>query len=88
MEESFKKHLRLENTNDKNEYGYLWWHKTYVINNRNIASIEASGAGGQNIFVIPELNTVVVITSGNYRNGKYQQPEKILEEYILPAILK
>lgn len=88
VEESFKKYLRLENTNDKNEYGYLWWHKTYIVNNKDIESIEARGAGGQNIFVIPELNTVVVITSGNYRNGKYQQPIKILEEYILPAIIK
>jgi hypothetical protein len=31
---------------------------------------------------------VVVITSGNYRNGKTQQPELILEKYILPNIEK
>jgi hypothetical protein len=29
---------------------------------------------------------VVVITSGNYVNGKTQQPELILENYILPHI--
>ena len=73
--------------NDKNEYGYLWWHKTYTIGGKEIKSIEARGAGGQYIFVIPELESVVVITSGNYRNGNSQQPEKILEEYILPAII-
>ncbi len=87
VSESFKKYLKLENTNDKNEYGYLWWHKTYTIGGKEIKSIEARGAGGQYIFVIPELESVVVITSGNYRNGNSQQPEKILEEYILPAII-
>ncbi|WP_298903172.1 serine hydrolase [uncultured Psychroserpens sp.] len=85
---SFQKYLRLENTSDNNEYGYLWWHKTYVVANQEIESIEARGAGGQYIFVIPELDSVVVITSGNFGNGKFQQPEKILEQYILPAILE
>ena len=87
VEESFQKHVRLEDVKDKNEYGYLWWHKTYIVDNEEIESIEARGAGGQYIFVIPKLEAVVAITSGNFRNGKLlQQPEKILEEYILPAI--
>ena len=88
VEKSFFKHTRLENVSDKNEYGYFWWHNDYMINNRQIKSVEARGAGGQYIFVIPELDSVVVITSGNYRNGKTRQPEKILKNYILPAILK
>jgi CubicO group peptidase (beta-lactamase class C family) len=87
VEESFKKHHTLTNTNDKNEYGYLWWHKTYSAKGKKIKSIEARGAGGQYIFVIPELDLVAVITSGNYRNGRYWQPEKIMEAYILPAVI-
>jgi len=46
------------------------------------------GAGGQYIFVVPSLNAVVVITSGNFRNGKTQQPELIFEQYILPELLE
>ncbi|MBX2870940.1 MAG: beta-lactamase family protein [Saprospiraceae bacterium] len=88
VEASFQQYLQLENTNEKNEYGYLWWHKTYWVNNKEVKSIEARGAGGQYIFVIPSLQSVIVITSGNFRNGKFQQPEKIVENYILPAILK
>lgn len=62
--------------------------QVYVVENKKIESIEARGAGGQYTFVIPELESVVVITSGNFRNGRLlQQPEKILEEYILPAIM-
>ena len=83
---SFKNYRVLENTKDKNGYGYLWWHNTYQLNGKNIASIEARGAGGQYIFVIPSLKTVVVITSGNFRNGKTQQPEMIFENYILPNL--
>lgn len=87
VENSFKKHTQLEGTRDKNKYGYQWWHKAYTVGNMEVNSIEARGNGGQYIFVMPELESVVVITSGNYRNGKLlQQPEKILETYILPAI--
>ncbi|MBX2814852.1 MAG: beta-lactamase family protein [Saprospiraceae bacterium] len=86
---SFEKHSRLEDVKDKNEYGYQWWHKTYRVGNTQIESIEARGAGGQYIFVLPALESVVAITSGNFRNGKLlQQPEAILEQYILPALLK
>lgn len=86
VEKSFQNYLTLENTNDKNGYGYLWWHKTYTINGKEIKSIEARGNGGQYIFVIPELRSVCVITAGNYRNGKTQQPEKIFEQFVLPII--
>ncbi len=87
INDSFKKHTFLEDVADKNKYGYLWWHNKYNINGKEIKSIEARGAGGQYIFVLPQLNSVVAITSGNYRNGKTRQPEKILHDYILSTIL-
>ncbi len=87
VEESFKKHVQLQDVRDKNEYGYLWWHDTYVIDGKTIKSIEARGAGGQFIFIIPKLESVVVITSGNFRNRKGNQPRDILKQYILPAII-
>lgn len=70
VKDSFQNYRVLENTDDKNGYGYLWWHHTYEVNGKNISTIEARGAGGQYIFVIPSLKSVVVITSGNYRNSK------------------
>jgi CubicO group peptidase (beta-lactamase class C family) len=86
IKNSWEKSKVLENTLDKNEYGYLWWHNTYQVNERSVESIEARGAGGQYILVLVELDTVVVITSGNYRNRKTQQPEIIFEKYILPYL--
>jgi len=88
VEESFKKHVQLQDVRDKNKYGYLWWHDTYIINGKAIKSIEARGAGGQFIFIIPELESVVVITAGNYRNRKGNQSREILRDYILPAMIK
>ena len=86
VENSFKNYRNLDNVPHKNGYGYLWWHHKYQLNGKQIESIEARGAGGQYIFVIPGLKIVVVITSGNYRNRKTQQPEKIFQEYILPYL--
>jgi CubicO group peptidase (beta-lactamase class C family) len=86
VEASFKNYGALENHPQKNEYGFLWWHYTYHANGKQISSIEARGAGGQYIFIIPEYQLVTVITSGNFRNGRVWQPEKIMEDYILPAL--
>ncbi|WP_106794974.1 serine hydrolase [Aquimarina sp. Aq78] len=86
VEESFEKHVQLQDRN-KNEYGYLWWHSTYIVNGKTITSIEARGAGGQFIFIVPTLESVVVITAGNYKNRKGNQSREIFEEYILPALL-
>ncbi|MTI86760.1 MAG: serine hydrolase [Balneolaceae bacterium] len=88
IQQSFKKHTTLENTDDQSEYGYLWWHHTYKVNGREITAIEARGAGGQYISILPDLNTVVVITSGNFNNGRFWQPELIIEDYILRAIVE
>jgi CubicO group peptidase (beta-lactamase class C family) len=86
VDASFKKYLVLENHNEKNEYGFLWWHYHYKVNGKIINTIEARGAGGQYIFIVPEYQTVVVITSGNFRNRRVWQPEKIMENYILKAV--
>lgn len=88
VEKSFKKYHKLQNTRDKNDYGFLWWHKNYPVKGKTIASIEARGNGGQYIFVVPKLKLVCVITSGNFRNGKTKQPETIFEDYILPVFVE
>ncbi len=69
------------------QYGYLWWHHQYPVGDRVIETIEARGNGGQYIFVVPSLDVVAVITSGNFRNGRTRQPEEIMRRFILPAVL-
>lgn len=88
--ESFGRYGRLEPLESNgNEYGYLWWHENYEVNGQRIESIEARGYGGQYIFVVPELEMVAVITSGNYRGGlaMTRQPQTIFQRYLLPAFV-
>jgi CubicO group peptidase (beta-lactamase class C family) len=65
-------------------YGYTWWTKKFSASGREINMFWANGWGGQKIIVIPELDTVVVFTAGNFASkGK---EFKILKNYIIPAI--
>lgn len=66
-------------------YSYTWWTKSYSIWGRKINMYTASGWGGQHMMVLPEVNTVLVFTGGNYLTKR--PPFKILEKYIIPAIL-
>ncbi len=88
IRESWKVYGRLEPV-DRNgqEYGYLWWHAEYEVDGTTIRTVEARGNGGQYIFVVPALQMVAVITSGNFRNGRLRQPEEILRRWLLPAAL-
>jgi CubicO group peptidase (beta-lactamase class C family) len=64
-------------------YAYSWWTHQFVKAGKRINMYYAAGWGGQYIMVIPDLNTVVVFTGGNYIT---QRPSfEILKKYILPA---
>lgn len=66
-------------------YGYAWWTKPYTLTGQRINMYYAGGWGGQHIMVLPQANTVVVFTGGNYMT--YRPPFRIMQEYILPAIV-
>jgi CubicO group peptidase (beta-lactamase class C family) len=61
-------------------YSYTWWTKEYPESDM----FYAGGWGGQNIFVFPELNVVVVTTGGTYTSST--QIMSLLERYIIPAL--
>lgn len=90
VDESFERYGRLEPIDrNGNQYGYLWWHETYEVDDRVIASVEARGNGGQYIFVVPELDVVAVITAGNFRGGleMTRQSQRMFATYLLPALI-
>ncbi len=70
------------------DYGYLWWLKSFVTpNGRTHPAFYMSGNGGNKIVVVPSLRATIVITSTNYNaHGMHQQTEKLLSDYILPAL--
>jgi CubicO group peptidase (beta-lactamase class C family) len=65
-------------------YGYSWWTWTTKHNGEALDTYYAGGWGGQRIFVIPDLDMVVVMTSGNYTSKSYTFT--IMEDYILAAM--
>lgn len=78
--------IRGRETGQLHQYGYLWWHQTF----HGYHAYFAWGYGGQYIFIIEELDSVVVVTHqitnnsgyGNYREQTYA----FLEEWIIPFI--
>lgn len=68
-----------------NRYGYGWWMRTASGHDIHYAW----GYGGQFIFIVPDLDLVVVMTSDAEasRDGSHtRELHRILEEDILPAI--
>ncbi|SHH66097.1 serine hydrolase domain-containing protein [Flavobacterium defluvii] len=73
----------------KNEfYSYLFWNKTVEFEGKKYETFYCAGNGGNQFIIFKELPLVIIITSKAY-NKPYGHPqaEKIVKEYILPAIL-
>jgi CubicO group peptidase (beta-lactamase class C family) len=84
VRESTRPHARID---DSTEYGYLWWLKSFKSGDKSYPSFFMSGNGGNKVVVIPALDLVAVITSTNYNtHGMHEQTEKLLTDYILPAV--
>lgn len=72
------------NFND-NHYGYLWWRRKVS----GYHTIFAWGSGGQYMIMLPELDTVVVVTSDIANGGERGTRRDIfdfLEERIIPYV--
>jgi CubicO group peptidase (beta-lactamase class C family) len=67
-------------------YGYGWWHWDLSSGGRIHRTYQASGWGGQWIIVIPEHDMVVVSTGGTYYQAEPMPVQRILTEYVLPAV--
>ncbi len=70
-------------------YAYQWWTTTFSYENSTIDCFYADGFGGQYIFILPALNSVVVFNGRAYQEGEKEQYNirTIMENHILPALL-
>jgi CubicO group peptidase (beta-lactamase class C family) len=67
-------------------YGYQWWLAAFDVGVGSIEAFYGMGYGGQYIFVIEELDMVVVFAGGGNGNVyAYTQVFEMMNEYILPA---
>ncbi len=70
-------------------YSYLFWNKSFEYKGKNFEAYYCAGNGGNQFIIFTELPIVVIITSKAY-NKPYGHPqaEKIVKDFILPAVLK
>jgi CubicO group peptidase (beta-lactamase class C family) len=68
-------------------YGYQWWQTDFNVDGETITAIHSSGWGGQFVFIFPELELVFVAHGANFDEYKEDGPFRMLETYILPAVL-
>jgi len=85
-DESRKIHTKV--TNDLG-YRHLWWKWIFTIDEQPFPAFSAQGNGENHIFVLPDLELVVVLTGSAY-NESYgpAQTAMMMSQYILPAVVQ
>ena len=66
------------------KYGFFWWNEDFKIGDKTYHGIQGRGAGGQFIFMFPEIDLVAVVTSHNKGMGNMLQN---LPKQIIPAFV-
>lgn len=79
IEESTRTQIKANWTPIFPGYGYMWWISRF-------GGYAALGYGDQYIFVVPELEMVVVCTSGLYNDKDIFYPGELMEKYIVPSV--
>jgi CubicO group peptidase (beta-lactamase class C family) len=55
------------NARPDTDYGYLWWLQTFHVAGKAVRTWGMYGTGGNKVYVIPDSDAVVVITTTNYQ---------------------
>jgi CubicO group peptidase (beta-lactamase class C family) len=85
IHESTRRRLTIGNQTTRG-YGYQWWHTCYSTPNGVVEVPTAVGNGAQRIFLLRAQQTVVTVLSGRYNDFSANPPERLLLDYILPAL--
>jgi len=68
-------------------YGYNWWLGRFQFSGTTFEYFRAAGWGGQDVFVIPSLELVIVFTAGGYYDPRPLSVNEMIQDYILAAVL-
>jgi CubicO group peptidase (beta-lactamase class C family) len=68
-------------------YGYQWWLGRTLSNGKEVKWVAAQGLGGQRIYIVPELDLVVVTTAGLYGRARDGiGPLDALCNFVIPSV--
>jgi CubicO group peptidase (beta-lactamase class C family) len=66
------------------DYGYLWWLNGYTVDGKTYSTYKAIGWGGQEVWVVPEEEMVVIFTGANYTTNP--PTDEIMTRFVFPAL--
>lgn len=74
--------------NPRQDYGYLFWHRTYRTRCGDFGGWFVSGNGGNAIVIVDALDAVLVVTRTHYNKGRtmHDQTASLIEHHILPDL--
>ncbi|MCX6561957.1 MAG: serine hydrolase [Candidatus Aminicenantes bacterium] len=88
VEATFHRYLKVP-TRENTSYGLLFWNTTYRANGRPNETFFATGNGGSKIYVFTDQPLVVVVTATAYgKSYAHPQVDKMMERYVLPAVVR
>lgn len=88
VDKTFTKYLTLP-FDSNGFYGYLFWNISYNVNGKQYEAFYCTGNGGNKIFIFKNQPLVVVITATAFNKPYgHSQVNRMMEKYILPAIIK
>ena len=68
-------------------YGYAWWELDYPYRHRTVHAFAALGAGGQNVFVIPDLDVLLAFYASNFGDRvAFTIQNGLVPSQVLPAV--
>lgn len=87
VKKTLTRQVRIPNRKEE-YYSYLFWNKSFKVNSREAEAFYCAGNGGNYILIFKDLPIVIVITASAYgQSYAHSQVTKMLESFILPAIL-
>ncbi len=69
-------------------YGYQWWIGSFQFDANVYSCFFAAGWGGQYMFVFPQENMIVIFTCGYFFSPTVIDSFRMVQEYILPALIE
>jgi CubicO group peptidase (beta-lactamase class C family) len=68
-------------------YGYQWWLGRTLSGEKEVTWVAAMGLGGQRVFIVPDLDLIVMTTSGLYTSPRQGNAAlEILYRFVFPSV--